>query len=197
MCSRAWTPRQPSRSKVSSRRRVVTRGRDKLGTSPEPERLRTAAVAVSVGCVFAGNGHKLAERGGFEPPNREDPVNGFRDRRIQPLCHLSARRSQGRRAGVPAAPRASRRTPGGWWRRGWDSNPRGRLTPPTRFPVALLKPTRTPLRGASRRAVPESGRTVYDRARGGGTAVGLRGSCRISLCGPGAGCPWAPVAARR
>jgi hypothetical protein len=25
-------------------------------------------------------------------------------------------------------------------RRGWDSNPRGRLTPPTRFPVALLKP---------------------------------------------------------
>ena len=25
-------------------------------------------------------------------------------------------------------------------RRGWDSNPRGGLTPPTRFPVALLKP---------------------------------------------------------
>ena len=30
----------------------------------------------------------LAEREGFEPP---DPgrVNGFQDRRIQPLCHLS------------------------------------------------------------------------------------------------------------
>src|SRR6187200_835194 len=25
-------------------------------------------------------------------------------------------------------------------RRGWDSNPRGGLTPPTRFPIALLKP---------------------------------------------------------
>src|SRR5215210_4706781 len=30
-------------------------------------------------------------------------------------------------------------------RRGWDSNPRDGLTPPTRFPVALLRPTRTPL----------------------------------------------------
>jgi hypothetical protein len=34
------------------------------------------------------------------------------------------------------------------WRRGGDSNPRGRLPPPTRFPVVLLKPTRTPLRAA-------------------------------------------------
>ena len=32
-------------------------------------------------------------------------------------------------------------------RRGWDSNPRDGSTPPTRFPVALLRPTRTPLRG--------------------------------------------------
>jgi hypothetical protein len=32
-------------------------------------------------------------------------------------------------------------------RRGWDSNPRDDLTPPTRFPIALLRPTRTPLRG--------------------------------------------------
>ena len=30
-------------------------------------------------------------------------------------------------------------------RRGWDSNPRDGSTPPTRFPVALLRPTRTPL----------------------------------------------------
>src|SRR3712207_752674 len=31
-------------------------------------------------------------------------------------------------------------------RRGWDSNPRDGLTPSTRFPIALLRPTRTPLR---------------------------------------------------
>src|SRR5215211_158686 len=31
-------------------------------------------------------------------------------------------------------------------RRGWDSNPRDGSTPSTRFPVALLRPTRTPLR---------------------------------------------------
>lgn len=30
-------------------------------------------------------------------------------------------------------------------RRGRDSNPRDGLTPPTRFPIALLRPTRTPL----------------------------------------------------
>ena len=95
---------------------------------------------------------QMAERGGFEPPNREDPVNGFRDRRIQPLCHLSARRSQGRRAGVPAAPRVSRRTPGRVMAEREGFEPSRQVTPPTRFPVALLKPTRTPLRGASRRA---------------------------------------------
>ena len=32
---------------------------------------------------------KLAERGGFEPPYPRRRVNGFRDRRIRPLCHLS------------------------------------------------------------------------------------------------------------
>ena len=31
----------------------------------------------------------LAERGGFEPPKGRKPLNGFRDRRIRPLCHLS------------------------------------------------------------------------------------------------------------
>jgi hypothetical protein len=30
-----------------------------------------------------------AERGGFEPPVHGKADNGFRDRRIQPLCHLS------------------------------------------------------------------------------------------------------------
>ena len=32
------------------------------------------------------------------------------------------------------------------WRRGRDSNPRGGYKPPTRFPVAFLRPARTPLR---------------------------------------------------
>ena len=32
----------------------------------------------------------MAERGGFEPPNGKYPVNGFRDRRLRPLSHLSA-----------------------------------------------------------------------------------------------------------
>ena len=31
-----------------------------------------------------------AEGGGFEPPRRVSPPNGFQDRRIQPLCHPSA-----------------------------------------------------------------------------------------------------------
>ena len=31
----------------------------------------------------------MAERGGFEPPNGKYPVNGFRDRRLRPLSHLS------------------------------------------------------------------------------------------------------------
>lgn len=31
----------------------------------------------------------LAEREGFEPPDTLSSVNGFQDRRFQPLCHLS------------------------------------------------------------------------------------------------------------
>ena len=31
----------------------------------------------------------FAERGGFEPPVPRLQDNGFRDRRIRPLCHLS------------------------------------------------------------------------------------------------------------
>jgi hypothetical protein len=37
----------------------------------------------------------------------------------------------------------------GEWRRGRDSNPRGGYKPPTRFPVAFLRPARTPLRTAN------------------------------------------------
>ncbi len=31
------------------------------------------------------------------------------------------------------------------WRRGWDSNPRDGVKPPTRFRVGLLRPAQTPL----------------------------------------------------
>ena len=34
----------------------------------------------------------LAERVGFEPTVEVAPYNGFRDRRLRPLSHLSARR---------------------------------------------------------------------------------------------------------
>gem|GEM_PF-5561568 len=37
-----------------------------------------------------GPSKKSAERGGFEPPVHCKADNGFRDRRIQPLCHLSS-----------------------------------------------------------------------------------------------------------
>jgi hypothetical protein len=40
------------------------------------------------------------------------------------------------------------------WRRGRDSNPRGGYKPPTRFPVAFLRPARTPLRTDNRREKP-------------------------------------------
>jgi hypothetical protein len=33
---------------------------------------------------------RKAEGGGFEPPSELAPRNGFRDRRIRPLCHPSA-----------------------------------------------------------------------------------------------------------
>ena len=63
------------------------------------------------------------------------------------LCHQKALRSIGqawlgrrerRVLCTQVTEDAARRGPRE--RRGWDSNPRGGLTPPTRFPVALLKP---------------------------------------------------------
>ena len=35
------------------------------------------------------HGRRLEERGGFEPPRPVPRPNGFQDRRIRPLCHLS------------------------------------------------------------------------------------------------------------
>ncbi len=49
----------------------------------------------------------LAEGGGFEPPSEENPRNGFRDRRIRPLCHPSA--AEATKRGRPRSRPAARR----------------------------------------------------------------------------------------
>src|SRR5450759_4868705 len=88
----------------------------------------------------------MAERGGFEPPSPVSRTNGFRDRRIQPLCHLSARLVQG-----AARCRRVRRALRGREvaeREGFE--PSRQVTPPTRFPVAPFTPTRPPRRGPRR-----------------------------------------------
>src|SRR5680860_1791312 len=59
-------------------------------------------------------------------------------------------------------------------RRGWDSNPRGGLAPPTRFPVALLKPLGH-LSG--------SPRVLARLARGRGYATSKTGAGAIAACG--------------
>jgi hypothetical protein len=47
-------------------------------------------VLVKINNPAVGGIHlSFAERGGFEPPVRRKADNGFRDRRIRPLCHLS------------------------------------------------------------------------------------------------------------
>src|SRR3954447_18889686 len=56
--------------------------------------------------------YATTERGGFEPPNDVTAVNGFRDRRFQPLSHLSSETQHkavaaaGKRFGARAAERA-------------------------------------------------------------------------------------------
>jgi hypothetical protein len=74
-----------------------------------------------------------AEGEGFEPSSDPEARNGFRDRRIRPLCHpsdgstgylgLLAGRLRSRSAARRAAAREARR-------RRRDSNPRWRLVPP-------------------------------------------------------------------
>src|SRR5512143_331546 len=49
----------------------------------------------------------------------------------------------------------------GGWRRGRDSNPRGGYKPPTRFPVAFLRPARTPLRTENPHEKPLSRKTPF------------------------------------
>ena len=54
-------------------------------------------------------GRRATERGGFEPPMELAPHNGFRDRRLQPLGHLSRRAhpTERRRRGAPSGRRRS------------------------------------------------------------------------------------------
>jgi hypothetical protein len=72
-------------------------------------------IAALSGREFAANTPDLAhqaEGGGFEPPDDVAAVNGFQDRRIQPLCHpseTSAMLRAGRRRQVLHWPPRSRR----------------------------------------------------------------------------------------
>ena len=50
---------------------------------------RPAAPDPPIALLVAGKQVVLTERGGFEPPMDRIAHTGFRDRRIQPLCHLS------------------------------------------------------------------------------------------------------------
>lgn len=65
------------------------------GVADGPNEKANAKPQTSLGLALAfslplrGRLKRLAERGGFEPPVRRKADNGFRDRRIQPLCHLS------------------------------------------------------------------------------------------------------------
>ena len=54
-----------------------------LGSNPHPPLRQIRKNPHKAGFSY------LAERGGFEPPKGRKPLNGFRDRRIRPLCHLS------------------------------------------------------------------------------------------------------------
>ena len=87
---------------------------------------------------------KMAEEEGFEPSYPGYRVNGFRDRRIQPLCHSSVGVKHGASQG-----RAMRRC----WRRVRDLNPGdafGAYTISNRAPSA----TRTTLRENAQAIVP-------------------------------------------
>ena len=80
------------------------------------------------------------------PGYRSTRHNGFRDRRIQPLCHLSAwQRCFMRNIYMPSQRRAS------FTDRNKSGGEAGIRTPDTllghtRFPIVLLRPARTPLR---------------------------------------------------
>ena len=80
---------------------------------------------------------KLAERGGFEPPYPRRRVNGFRDRRIQPLCHLSLCLQAYAKAWPRRDAGTSYRLKNGGESGIWT---RDTLLAYTRFPIVLLQP---------------------------------------------------------
>ena len=75
------------------------------------------------------------------------------------------------------------------WRRGRDSNPRGGYKPPTRFPVAFLRPARTPLREYSCAKITAEGSGSNPHASvvkhlGGGSRIRPMGLRRSRLTPP-------------
>src|SRR5215211_5594058 len=71
-------------------------------------------------------------------------------------------------------------------RRGWDSNPRDGSTPPTRFPIALLRPTRTPLRKRRTGVYQKAKLLLREDKSGQGILLALFRFCGVlPLCGAG------------
>src|ERR687890_584560 len=66
-------------------------------------------------------------------------------------------------------------------RRGWDSNPRDDLTPPTRFPIALVRPTRTPLQKRRRGVYQKAKLLLREEKCGQGTLLALLRACCSAL----------------
>src|SRR5919204_4552357 len=93
----------------------------------------------------------MAEREGFEPSTR-----------LLDVYTISSR--------APSAARAP--LPGEKWRRGWDSNPRGGSSPPTRFRVEPGTTTSVPLRAShAKEFLHQGARLVGEDPRGDGDPV--------------------------
>ena len=84
--------------------RGLTRGRSPSGWVPGHAAPQVPHVSWSQG--------RTTEGGGFEPPSEVNPRNGFRDRRIRPLCHPSAGQAS-RGAESPSAAGRTLRSPTG------------------------------------------------------------------------------------
>ena len=87
---------KPIRSKVRMGQKAFSLGqlRMTLWTGFEPRTSQTKRpLLVLFGSEVGPAGPVLAERGGFEPPRPVTQSAAFRVRCVQPLCHLSKRRS--------------------------------------------------------------------------------------------------------
>ncbi len=154
-----------------ARPRALRRGT--LGASPRLRalRVRTPPARVQKGAlgvrVYLLVRKKWRRRRDSNPRTREHRINGFRDRRIQPLCHSSA---------WSETWRVKRRAMRGCWRRVRDLNPGdafGAYTISNRAPSA----TRTTLR--------EMHRQFYRKPRG--AQAGISGRWENVATGSGAG----------